>query len=364
MEDTYLYHQIAESIRKEILEGRLKAGDRLPSVRELTGRWNCTLGTAQHAYRELGKQGLIISQAGRGTQVSQLSAESQSQLPVRRASLVNRAEGFLLEMLTAGYSLAEVQRAVDLAVDRWRSFEETPLPVMENILRLGGSHDLALAWLASHSGEVLPGIDLQVNFSGSLGGLIALAEGKVDLAGCHLWDEETHSYNRPFVQRLFPGRPVALVRLAVRSLGLILPPGNPMKIAGLPDLAREGVYFANRQPGSGTRVWLDARLEELGVDARRIRGYEHGYLTHSEVARAVAEGTATLGLGLEEAARSFGLDFLFLSWENFDLACLRCDLDKAPIRTVVDWLASAAGRARLAQFAGYDTRSAGAIEWV
>lgn len=230
MEDTYLYHQIAESIRQDILAGRLKAGERLLSVRELTSLWGCTSGTVQRAYQDLARQGLVSSRPGKGTSVSVTFSIAQAQLPMRRAALVNRAEAFLLEVLTAGYSLGEVQRALDMAVDRWRSFDDKPEPVKAHTLRVGGSHDLVLAWLVSHSSDIFPGISIEVSFNGSLGGLIALAEGKVDLAACHLWDEETHSYNKPFVRRMLPARPAVLIHLAVRRLGLILPPGNPQQI--------------------------------------------------------------------------------------------------------------------------------------
>ena len=88
-------------------------------------------------------------------------------------------------------------------------------------------------------------------FPGSLGGLIALAEGKADLAGSHLWDAESDAYNAPFVRRLLPGRRVALLTLARRRLGLIVPPGNPAGLAGVADLARPGVRIVNRGRGHG-----------------------------------------------------------------------------------------------------------------
>jgi DNA-binding transcriptional regulator YhcF (GntR family) len=42
MEGKILYQQIAEMIRMDILERRIEPGGRLPTVRELTARWNCT----------------------------------------------------------------------------------------------------------------------------------------------------------------------------------------------------------------------------------------------------------------------------------------------------------------------------------
>ena len=95
---TPLYQQIAEAIRQEILYGKLQAGEALPTVRDLAGQWQCTLGTVQKAYRELVHQGLVVSQPGRGTKVTAtLAAPSALLTPLRQAGLVNQAEAFLLQ---------------------------------------------------------------------------------------------------------------------------------------------------------------------------------------------------------------------------------------------------------------------------
>ena len=135
-------------------------------------------------------------------------------------------------------------------------------------------------------------------------GLIALAEGKADLAGCHLWDAESDTYNIPFVHRLLPGKDVTIVTLAHRRQGLIVAPGNPHNIHDLADLTRPGIRFVNRQSGSGTRVWLDAMFSRQGIDPKKIDGYEDERMTHSDVARTVAEGSADVGLGLETAGQA------------------------------------------------------------
>jgi molybdate-binding protein len=79
-------------------------------------------------------------------------------------------------------------------MDRWRTFSaEKDTPTAE-IIRFAGSHDMVVNELAhTFFGQVVQGISLQLTYSGSLGGLIALAEGKADLAGCHLWDAESDS---------------------------------------------------------------------------------------------------------------------------------------------------------------------------
>jgi len=363
MENVYLYQQIAQAVRQAILSGELRPGDRLPSVRQMTARWGCTLGTVQRAYQELAHQGLVTSRAGQGTRVVE-SLPARGETPLRRATLIHRAEAFLLEVLTAGYSPAEVEQAVRQALDRWRAVAHKPEPPPVGGLRFAGSHDLVLAWLASHFEEIVPGYTLQLTFSGSLGGLIALAEGQADLAGCHLWDAETDTYNLPFVRRLLPGVRLALIALAHRRLGLILPPGNPAGLTSLADLAQPGLRFANRQPGSGTRVWLDARLRKLGLQAETIAGYQDVFMTHSEVARAVAEDRAQAGLGLEAAARSYGLDFILLSRERYDLVIPAASLEAPAIAGLLEWLRSPDSKDVFRSFGGYDPDITGSLEWV
>jgi molybdate-binding protein/DNA-binding transcriptional regulator YhcF (GntR family) len=364
MDEVHLYKQIAENVRQDILNGRLKPGDHLPSIRQMTIRWGCTIGTVQHAYQELIRQGLITSRVGQGTRVAAKPPELEDDTPLRRAALINRAEAFLLEVLTSGYSSKEIEAAVQLALDRWRVFEQAPSTPLIQTLRCSGSHDLALTWVASHFNEIAPGYTLQLSFSGSLGGLIAITEGKADLAGCHLWDEESNTYNVPFVRRLLPGKRVALLTLAYRRLGLILPAGNPKGIFCLEDLARPGVGFVNRQTGSGTRVWLDAAIRKAGIRPDQIQGYTIEKVTHSDVARAVAAGQADVGLGLEASARVFGLQFTPLLSERYDLVIPAEMFDTPPIQALVTWLSSTQAKKQIAEFGGYSTSETGKIEWL
>jgi molybdate-binding protein/DNA-binding transcriptional regulator YhcF (GntR family) len=361
--ERFLYLTIAEAIRRDVLDGRLARGDRLPPVRKMTRRWSCSPGTVQRAYQELARQGLVVSRPGRGTLVSG-EQPALPEEPLRRAGLVHRAEAFLLEALTAGFDLDGVEQAFRLALDRWRSAPARPSPAPRRAVRFCGSHDLALDWLASHFDEIAPGFRLEARFVGSLGGLIALAEGQAELAGSHLWDQETRTYNEPFVRRLLPGCNVALLTLAERRLGLILPAGNPKGLSGLPDLARKGLRFANRQPGSGTRVWLDAQLRALDIHTERISGYDRGETTHSGVARLIAEGAADAGVGLEAAAAAFGLDFIFLISEPYQLVIPAPAMERAPLRELGFWLQTAAAKAALGSLRGYDTRSTGTLTWV
>jgi molybdate-binding protein/DNA-binding transcriptional regulator YhcF (GntR family) len=364
MEEAHLYQQIAESIRHEILEGRLKPGERLPSVRALCETWQCTPGTAQRAYNELSRQGLLISHAGKGTRVSGgiAPAQAQAATALRRASLVHRSEAFLLESLTAGYELEEIQQALELAMDRWRTVDVQGEPAGVEVVRFSGSHGLAVNALAASFSKVSGGAALKVTYTGSLGGLMALAEGKADLCGCHLWDAEQDSYNLPFVRKILAERPARVVTLAHRRIGLILPPGNPLELHTVADLARPGLRFVNRQAGSGTRVWLDAQLRCQGLEGRLIHGYTDERMTHSEVARAVAEGQVDVGLGLETAAFAFGLDFVFLARERYDLVMLEESAQRPPLYQLLAWLASLEAKQFIDRFKGYENLETGRIQ--
>jgi molybdate-binding protein/DNA-binding transcriptional regulator YhcF (GntR family) len=362
-EGPHLYRQIAENFRQEIMSGKWKPGDRLPPVRETAERWNCTVGTAQRAFQELARQGLVVSRPGQGTRVVE-SLAVRDDTPLRRAMLVHRAETFLLEVLTGGYTLDEVEGAVRQAMDRWRAVEQEPSRRTEKVIRFEGSHDPALTWLVGEFQKTAPGFSLRFRFSGSLGGLIALAEEKAELAGCHLWDEESSTYNEPFVRRLLPNRRVALVSLAQRRLGLVVPRGNPQRVHKLEDLTKLGLPFANRQAGSGTRVWLDANLRRHGIDSGEIMGYEVEMNTHSAVAQAVAESRADAGIGLEAAALSFGLDFVPLTVESYDLAIPDQVMEWEQVQKLVDWLKTSAVREGIAGLGGYDASKTGEVRWV
>jgi molybdate-binding protein/DNA-binding transcriptional regulator YhcF (GntR family) len=355
---------MAESLRRRIASGDLAPGDHLPPVRETAERWGCSPGTAGRAYEQLAREGLIEGYAGGGTRVRPGTLHPR-EAGLGWASLVNRAEGFLLEAIGEGHSPSQIEAALATAVARWQDLPRETAPASPSRssegLRFAGSHDLAFEVLG---GMLAPGTLASMDFVGSLGGLIALARGNADLAGTHLWDAATDSYNLPFVSRLLPGRRAVALTLALRSLGLITPPGNPQRLAGPADLARPGVRFVNRQAGSGTRVWLDAQLRRARVDPAAVAGYEREAPTHLGVARAVHEGEATAGLGIAAAANAYGLGFIPLVTERYDLILSDEAWAMPPARALVEAVRSTAFAAAVADLGGYDTSETGREEWV
>ena len=61
--------QVALYYRLAIQRGRLRAGDRLPTIRAVAEHAGVTRGTVQDAYRRLQDEGLVTATVGRGTTV-------------------------------------------------------------------------------------------------------------------------------------------------------------------------------------------------------------------------------------------------------------------------------------------------------
>ncbi|MEI8132667.1 MAG: substrate-binding domain-containing protein, partial [Leptolinea sp.] len=228
-----------------------------------------------------------------------------------------------------------------------------------NIIRFSGSHDLLVTWMAGHMPEIVSGAELQLNFTGSLGGLMALAENQANIAGCHLWDAESNTYNLPYIAKLFPGQPMTIVRLATRRIGLITAPGNPKNIHQIEDLVNPSVRFVNRQTGSGTRVWLDTIIHQKQIDSSRIVGFKDEKMTHSDVARTIAEGNADVGIGLELAAAAFNLTFLSLAEEPYDLVTYASRAHQEPLLTLFNWIRSDDIKQLSSMLPGYDFQHSG-----
>jgi putative molybdopterin biosynthesis protein len=227
-----------------------------------------------------------------------------------------------------------------------------------------GSHDLVLDVAASALRAADPLITLASSNVGSLGGLVALRDGLCHLAGSHLLDPATGEYTLPYLDRIFgagtnAGAELAVVRLVHRDQGLLVAPGNPLDLTGIADLTRPGLRYVNRQRGAGTRVLLDHELRRLGVDPAAIVGYAREEHTHLGVAAAVAAGRADTGLGIQAAARAFGLDFVPVAREPYDLVLRRASLTDAVLAPLWALLEQPDFRTEVEKLGGYSCAETG-----
>jgi putative molybdopterin biosynthesis protein len=275
-------------------------------------------------------------------------------IPLPRAAgsttTLSRAEGIIrIPSLSEGMVAGEETKA-ELLVE--------PEDISNTIVSIG-SHDITLDILSDEIRKSCAEIRIASGNVGSLGGLLALKKGTAHVAGSHLLDIQTGEYNISYIRKYLKGIPVHVFNLVTREQGLIIQKENPKGVKGTGDLKRDDITFVNRQPGSGTRILLDYKLEEMGIDPARINGYENEEYTHMNVAVAVLNGMADVGLGIMAAARALGLDFISVLNEQYDLVIPSSFVDDPKVRLLLSVARSKEFRERVKGLGGYNPAKSG-----
>jgi len=222
--------------------------------------------------------------------------------------------------------------------------------------------DIALDLLTRYLERQINGLRVLRNHIGSIPGLMALYEEKAHLAAIHLWDSDSDTYNIPYVRRLLPGIPAVIVHIACRQQGFYVQSGNPLIINSWRDLSRPDVSLINREPGCGTRVLLDEKLRQLGIDRSQINGYNTRAYSHLEVASSVARGLADVGVGNQKVALQVrGVEFIKLQEERYELVVREQDLSDFRIKCAISLLRSEAFKRELEGLGDYDIAEMGNI---
>ena len=237
-----------------------------------------------------------------------------------------------------------------------------PLSSINNAIVIVGSHDNTLDVLSDQLRAGRHGnLSLSSSHVGSLGGLMAIKKGVCHLAGSHLLDTQDGSYNVSYIKKYLPDINIKLVNLVLRDQGLIVSPGNPKGIKGIEDLGRDGIVFVNRQAGSGTRILLEYRLKQLGIEPGTITGYENEEFTHMSVAVAVLSGSVDVGLGIYSAAKALNLEFIPVVTEQYDLVILEEYFKSENIQILIETINSDKFKKRVNALGGYSTEKTGEI---
>ncbi|WP_353092202.1 substrate-binding domain-containing protein [Methylibium sp.] len=203
------------------------------------------------------------------------------------------------------------------------------------------------------------GLRLDLAFrSTTLEALRALDADRCTLAGFHVRDgiDKQSLSARLYRPWLRPGHH-KLIECAYRTQGLMVQPGNPLRVATLADLVRPDVHWATHAPETGTRILLDELFAEAGLAAPDPALVEP---THDAVAAAVASGAADAAFGLEAAARAARLQFIPLARERYALLVRKSELQGNPaLRHLMDLLGSPAWRHVLGALPGYAAKTPG-----
>ena len=220
--------------------------------------------------------------------------------------------------------------------------------------------DPGIALLAHHLSRTAS-VELVVASSSSRQSLEWLKDGFVHIAGTHLRDASTGDYNLAAVKKLFPRGGVKVVTFAIWEQGLVFTSGNPKEIRSVADLAGRRVRLMNRETGAGSRELLDHELERAGIAHKDVAGYDRVAHGHLPAALAVSMGEADCCIATRSAAQAFGLGFIPLATERYDLVIRQPFVKLPAVEALLDSLNRSAIRRRLEMLAGYDTSLTGEV---
>jgi excisionase family DNA binding protein len=232
---------------------------------------------------------------------------------------------------------------------------------IEGALLAAGSNDPVLDFLQTDLRRSYPDVYLFTTNIGSVEGLKALHSGYTDIAWSHLFDPQTGEYNVPYIPTYLPGDKIVLINVFYRDLGLIVSPGNPLKVRNFRDLSKRGIRFINRQKGSGTRLLIDQKLKEVGISSQKIAGYTTEVNTHFEVGLSILSGTANVGIATVAVAKFLGLDFIPLTRERFDMVLSQSTFFGKAAQAFIELLHSRDFREKVQRIGGYDPKESGRV---
>ena len=227
-------------------------------------------------------------------------------------------------------------------------------------LLITGSDDPLLAATVGALAPALGG-EAFVAYSptGTLAGLELLARRRASVCALH-WGGVEHSAQQHamLLRRFAPHRQWALVRLALREQGVILRRG--LEVDGIETLAAFDYRWAMRQPGAGSAHFLASALASRGFAAADCSAVATAH-TEREAAALVAREDADCAPGTRAAAAEFGLGFLALGWEAFDLALPRDVLFRRLFQDLLAAHGDARSQALANRLGGYDLSPLGRV---
>lgn len=217
-----------------------------------------------------------------------------------------------------------------------------------------GSHDPLLDWALRKSRS-----GLATFFDSSLDGLARFLKGEGIATGLHIHDENG-SWNRAAVISAAKKSDVVLVRWATRRRGLVVRADMADRIRSLDDM--KGLRVAPRQSEAGAELLFQQVLSEAGVSAGQLV-FTEPCLSENDAVLSVAQGDADIAFGLEAIARPFGLAFVPVIEEQFDILIDRRAWFEPPMQALLSFIRTPEFQERAAKMTGYDIHEIGTVQW-
>ncbi|WP_237155535.1 helix-turn-helix transcriptional regulator [Oryzibacter oryziterrae] len=271
---------------------------------------------------------------------------AKGEIPVRRVTgklLFARAE--IENWMAGGKGAAAQMPTVSLTARQ-------PAAVRPSICV--GGHDPLLEWALRESRSGIAAF-----LDGALDGIERAAAGECIAAGLHI--PEADDWNVGMVAELFGGEPWVLLEWAKRKRGLLIRRGLGASPRNLRQV--RGLRFQSRQPSAGSELVLTQLLDAEGMTRDDLTLVSSVERSESDLGLAIATGRAEVGLGIEAAARQFGLDFVPLVEERFDLMIWRQAFFEPPMQRLMAFCRSEAFAERARDLGGYDVSGFGTVHF-
>jgi putative molybdopterin biosynthesis protein len=194
-------------------------------------------------------------------------------------------------------------------------------------------------------------------------GLGLLARHRADVCAIHWGPADQSNQRHLAVARQYPQHKDWVIQRAYyREQGLIVapslrPPGNDARA-----LFDDGVRWCMRQEGAGSQRFLQETLGRYGIDPSSLRVSAHAH-SEREAAALIAMDQADVAPGARAAAAEFGLEFIAMGWEAYDLVLLRGIYFRTLFHKLLEQLRGAECRRWAQLLGGYDFSDSGKLIW-
>lgn len=248
-------------------------------------------------------------------------------------------------------------------LDRWlaATMQHPPgMPGAEPPAIIGGSHDPLLEWTLRESGSGLASLA-----EGSETGFARFTGGEVLAAAIHLHalDDPQADANLATMQARSDVQGAVLIGFCRREQGLLLAPGNPLKLTNIADVLAKKAKLAQRPKGAGAQLLLLSMLRQAKVSLDALTSGPQ-CPTGPDIAQAIRACRADAGIATRSVANAAGLDFVPVVWEPFDLLMRQRDYFRPPLQALMRFIRSDAFRTRAGELGGFDVSVAGEIRFV
>jgi len=194
-------------------------------------------------------------------------------------------------------------------------------------------------------------------------GLSLLESRRVDVCGIH-WgpDTESHIRHPALLKQHSEANNWVLIHAFRREQGLMLKANSDLQNHTIEELFNSPLRWSLRQSGAGAQRFLMERLSKFNLNADDLNSVNMA-LSEREAAASIAMGITDIAPGVRAAATEYGLDFIPLGWESFDLVIPKQIWFRRLFQELINRLKSRSSQQLAETLSGYDLSRTGELVW-